>query len=114
MSYVILPASKVRELCKQTLSNIEASRANSRRKYLDSQIARSKNSFWRRLFREPIITDEQIIVRDKGDTHNIWGSGLFWASYGHSEQERLAERLLKAADIGDPVYVSVADLVRIS
>ncbi len=109
-SYVVLPSEKVRELCTKKLEWCSVEYRKFIEIAIDVRVESSKNSWFRRIFRLPIITREQA---EAGFDNDFLGT-LHIASLIVQPEKSTASRLLVAAGAAEEVNVSVDDLETIS
>ena len=107
-SYVVMPASKAREIANRVLEAVRKGREIAERAYVEGEVKRINRTAlvhmgWRkRATYESVLKSELKLGLPYGRVATI--RIRFW------EQEAFAKRLLTAADLGDPVHVSLEDL----
>lgn len=110
MSYVVVSAEKARELAQKTLDRIKAARKRALDEHLKEEVAKINGRWWRRLFKlEPVSEQEYY----EANHSNPW-----WLSGGYINQievmhywrqEEVAEDILRAATLGNPLHIDVED-----
>jgi hypothetical protein len=109
-SYVVLPASQVANMCRATIGKAERARDKRLSEIADEEVRCSERSWWRRLFRLPIMTHQEAL--------DLPNEGMFDVRLDVEVDFRLhtmaANKLLNAATTSEHVHVTVDDLSSIS
>ena len=107
-SFVEMQSEEVRKLAQACLDRIEKHKKDSWARQVAIRHNEYERSWWRRLRKLPVPSDEEILRELKGGSLNYLSMGIDF--YGWGSQER-AERLLRAAKHAPVVHVSAEDLM---
>lgn len=121
-SFIAISSSDLINLCKDTIQSIKLSRKEALKRYhqkrqseLDQAKVEMTKTWWGRFKygKEPSEKSiEDYLYGDNGFLRSIisdWDDDEHFISFRHYEQEKIAKKLLAAAQAVDIVYVSVED-----
>jgi hypothetical protein len=113
MSYIVMSSDRVAQLAQECIERILEHRRQEWTDAVDREKEHQKKSWFRRLFRIEVQSDEAILESLRSRSGGI--NYIFYCieNYG-SENIRIAKQLLKAAAMADVVHVSAEDLSCIS
>jgi hypothetical protein len=116
LSFTEMSAEEVVRRAKNMIERIDKSRLAERKQALDVAREEARTSFFRRLFRRPMPTDEQLIQELREDFWNSYNAS--YISYGLQRDK--AEQLLRlsqsAREDGSlaKIYVTADDLTALT
>ena len=108
-SYITISAERLRNLCERVFEGVMQERIYHLSIWIENKILKSKKSFWRRLFKLPPLTTEQIV-----ELHKQYAKT---ESYQYSPQYcsgqvvwDLACEMLTAANYSSTIQISTKEL----
>jgi len=108
-TYVMIPSWRARELAESSLDRIFVGRKNVLEHYIKDRQEKINASWWRRLLRLKPLTYEQVYEREER-LMPLWDNQVCRIEYYWSDQESLAKKVKRAAEVAEAVNISVDDL----
>jgi hypothetical protein len=107
-SYVAVPAEKAYRMALDLLERIIAARGNALNNYVESRVRKLNSAWYRKFFRMAPVTKQQVLDKKRDFDEFHWIETRYWYD------ERLAKMVLAAAKVGEPLYLSLEDVERLT